>query len=378
MACLQIFTCLYADASIRKLPLSSPEHDWMDEQIKEDFAQVEVNGIQFNDFERAWEGCKTSDYCRFQVINSKVYGAKGAIKDLLETMVRNYSVPDVDFIYCYYDCNSGGPIPIFGSAKKRGAYNAIQFVDKFYDILCQDIGWNDHHKGWNELIHIMVDAKYKWPWHQKIGKVFWRGTPSDLWGCGGAYKTASWNVAPRGKCVYLSKYVAPEDIDAAFVPFFKIHNLVDDYQSFTATVPMSEFVQHVDHLRYKYQLNLDGMTATYPGLHWRLLSGCLTFKQETDDEMWYYKGIKPWVHYIPVKIDCSDLIEKIHWAKANDDEAHKIALNAQLFTVKNLMPEHILLYCYKVLLKYASLQKFTPKPYTEFQTPHPGPHSKPR
>ena len=28
---------------------------------------------------------------------------------------------------------------------------------------------------------------------------------------------------------------------------------------------------------------------------------------------------KPWVHYIPVKMDLSDLEEKIEWARENDE-----------------------------------------------------------
>lgn len=34
---------------------------------------------------------------------------------------------------------------------------------------------------------------------------------------------------------------------------------------------------------------------------------------------WYYDILKPWVHYVPVKRDLSDLVEKIEWLKENDD-----------------------------------------------------------
>ena len=36
---------------------------------------------------------------------------------------------------------------------------------------------------------------------------------------------------------------------------------------------------------------------------------------------------KPWVHYIPAKIDSSDLQEKINWARENDEELQKISKN---------------------------------------------------
>jgi hypothetical protein len=35
----------------------------------------------------------------------------------------------------------------------------------------------------------------------------------------------------------------------------------------------------------------------------------------------------PWVHYVPVKSDMSDLVEKVKWLKENDEEAFQIAHN---------------------------------------------------
>jgi hypothetical protein len=113
-------------------------------------------------------------------------------------------------------------------------------------------------------------------------------------------------------------------------------------------------------LPYKYQALLDGVTCTYPGSQWRLLSGCLTFKQESDAIMWFYPELIPWVHYIPLKNDLHDVVGKIYWARKNDAKAYEIAMNARTFALTHLMPEHILLYCYKALLKYASLQRFFP------------------
>jgi len=83
-------------------------------------------------------------------------------------------------------------------------------------------------------------------------------------------------------------------------------------------------------------------------------------KQETQNVQWFYTQLKPWIHYIPVEEDLSDLIEKIQWAIDNDEASKIIAQNAHTFVEENLMPEHVALYCYKVLVKYASLQKFSP------------------
>lgn len=38
-----------------------------------------------------------------------------------------------------------------------------------------------------------------------------------------------------------------------------------------------------------------------------------------------YMALKPWKHYVPIKRNLSDLLEKIEWAKEHDEEAKKIA-----------------------------------------------------
>ncbi len=38
-----------------------------------------------------------------------------------------------------------------------------------------------------------------------------------------------------------------------------------------------------------------------------------------------YSQFKPWVHFVPIKRDFSDLIEQVQWAIQNDAEAQRIA-----------------------------------------------------
>jgi hypothetical protein len=120
------------------------------------------------------------------------------------------------------------------------------------------------------------------------------------------------------------------------------------------------FVPWEEVLHYKYQMIIDGVTCSFPATQWKLLSGSLCFKQDSEDIQYYYDELIPWTHYIPVNHDLSDLKEKILWARAHDEEAQKIAQNGREFVLTHLMPEDILLYCYKALCKYAQLQRFTP------------------
>lgn len=81
--------------------------------------------------------------------------------------------------------------------------------------------------------------------------------------------------------------------------------------------------------RYKYLLNLHGndVSSSFP---FTLYSNSVAlhpypFKWEV---IYYGDGIKPWVHFIPLRHDLSDLEEKLIWCKNNDDECKRIAERA--------------------------------------------------
>jgi len=47
----------------------------------------------------------------------------------------------------------------------------------------------------------------------------------------------------------------------------------------------------------------------------------VTLKIESDFAQYFYGDLKPYVHYVPVKKDYSDLISQIEWLRQNDDVA---------------------------------------------------------
>ena len=123
------------------------------------------------------------------------------------------------------------------------------------------------------------------------------------------------------------------------------------------------------HTQYKYQINIDGTVAAYR-FPYLMAGGSLILKQDSGYYEHFYHKLVPWVHYIPgvlskwvmlkvycmcnlfvcvtVKQDISDLVEKLEWAKENDDSAKEIATNAVHLTMEELLPQK--LYCYIALL----------------------------
>ena len=69
---------------------------------------------------------------------------------------------------------------------------------------------------------------------------------------------------------------------------------------------------------------------------------------------WWYIYMEPWVHYIPLEEDLSDLKDKINWARDNDEKVKEIVANGNALVAKWINPE--LMYCYyaKAFEKYAA------------------------
>lgn len=88
----------------------------------------------------------------------------------------------------------------------------------------------------------------------------------------------------------------------------------------------------VEQSRYKYVLNIDGHVSAFR-LSLELGMGSVVLLQEhtqgtTNYRMWFHRSLIPYVHYVPVRKDLSDVLEKIEWCIQNDDQCRQIAQNA--------------------------------------------------
>ncbi len=334
--------------------------DWMEGAIHRDFQRYERRGVSRELLEKTWASCKKyKEFLRYQIIDGNVYGPESNIKYFLIEIAKRYPIPNVDFIYYNEDRirkqffkrkKHRQSAPIFVSAKEKNMDQVILFAEWNYDIRNED-------EGWNFLIRKVNEEAFRWPWKKKVNKLFWRGKPWDTQHFG-EYSFANFKKFPRGFLVAESRKF-PQWIDAAFSEY-PDRCKYDPVRSEKEMGPIKA-VPWEEVFHYKYQIILDGVTCSFPAAHWKLFSGCLSFKQESKNIEYFYGELKPWVHYVPLKQDLSDLYLKLQWAKEHDEEARQIASNAKEFVLTHLMPEHILLYGYKALCKYATLQKFIPE-----------------
>ena len=72
----------------------------------------------------------------------------------------------------------------------------------------------------------------------------------------------------------------------------------------------------------------------------------------------FYDALEPYINYIPLKKDLSDIFEKLEWLKTNDDKAEIISKNATALCQKALMPNDFDNYIATTLNEYHLLQNF--------------------
>jgi hypothetical protein len=105
---------------------------------------------------------------------------------------------------------------------------------------------------------------------------------------------------------------------------------------------------------HKYLAVVDGNSWSARYQWFMLDSRSLVFYNGIFDD-WFMWRLKPWVHYVPFKLDLTDLEEKIDWVRKNDARAKKIADNAHTFANKYLRDEDLKCYAGLLMLEYASL-----------------------
>jgi Glycosyl transferase family 90 len=86
-----------------------------------------------------------------------------------------------------------------------------------------------------------------------------------------------------------------------------------------------------DMLSYKAIIMLEGNDVS-SGLKWALYSNSVVLTQTPTKTSWAMEELlEPWVHYVPLADDLSDVEEKMQWIIDNDEEAQMIALRGKLW-----------------------------------------------
>lgn len=317
----------------QKLSAGLPE--WATAQIQEDLSKFQA--ITTADLDLFFEkNKKFMRIVRFKIKDGKINligpetggppqvimhrEVRVALLDILEFLLRHHYIPkNLDFIVDLSDFAmirkekllENKPVPVFTFAK-----DALKPIEKDL-ILIPD---------WMNLRTIVKikteikEATLKHPWDSKQSKAFWRGGPNDETGF-------------RKKIVAFSK-LHPEIVDASF-----------------SYLKKNDFITPADQLKFKYLLMIDGARGAWERFVWQLQANSLVMKHNSTHIQWYYKGVQPYIHYIPIQ-DEQDLTQKIAWAETHPDEVLKIITNANNFAEANFSLEDFYHYYIVLLNQY--------------------------
>jgi len=303
---------------------------WARKQIEEDlkkFSNITKNDL--NQYET--ENRKLSNMiARFQIQNKKVvyktdshvprvyYHPRDVMEFVLAYLAEHEYIRDTDFILALSDFflpAGKKPVPIFTFAKD------LNIPIERDQILIPD---------WQNLGSVVgmrkkiAKAKLLHPWNTKKNRLFWRG---------GRVNTSKF----REEFVSFSK-LHPDLIDAEFLSTY-------------GTVDNKKFIPPEDHLKYKYLISIDGYRASWERLVWHLYSNSLVFKEKSSQVQWFYKGIKPYVHYVPVT-NQNSILGGIQWAEENPERVQSIIHDAEKFVENNLSLEDMYHYIIVLLEEY--------------------------
>jgi hypothetical protein len=280
------------------------------------------------------------------VSGKEIKGGKSFINAICQ-LAELVPLPYIDFVISFNDSFYHVPAlssckgPLFSFAKRSQDRGIILIPD--HAALA----------GYIEEKEELEKGNTSYPWHLKKNKALWRGVNSGfLPGSLDFMNPNNFQQYPRVILCKLSKENS-DLLDAGFTSLTHVGLQMKEILNRLGYV--KDYVSISEHLKYKYQILIDGYTCAWHRGYWQLFSNCVMIKQTSPDFQWYYGELEPYVHFIPVDNQLNDLIEKIKWAQQHDNEVKQIVQNANHFADTHLNYEDIMLYIYLLLTEYAKL-----------------------
>lgn len=188
-------------------------------------------------------------------------------------------------------------------------------------------------------------------WEDRLDTVFWRGSTT-----GSPPETDLAENKRAALCLMASHY--PDDrLD------FGISRVVQFSPAWSEAAYAAGIVK--DHVpwqsldRYRFHVDIDGNTNSWPGLFSKLLSGGVVLKVASEHgyRQWYHDRLRPWLHYVPVRADFSDLIDIVRHLRAHLFCAERIGRQGRQFA-RSLTWESELSLGGEIVAAYATRRAF--------------------
>ena len=185
--------------------------------------------------------------------------------------------------------------------------------------------------------------EYDIPFQKKKDTLIWRGVTT------GAKNNDLENSQNPKRFWLVKKYFSEDWCDIGFNKI--VQNNTDYSKYLKGSLSMQE------QLKSKFIISMEGNDVA-SGLKWQLYSNSVVLMPKPTVVSWAMEDtLKPYVHYIPLKDDLSDLREVFEWAKNNPEQCELIAKNATRYIESFLDEENEVKVEREVLKRY--LQNIT-------------------
>jgi len=230
--------------------------------------------------------------------------------------------------------------------KFRVLYGDINYCSKCFPVITKSrpvgcglnmISWIHYSRHFETLNHRGVNMlrKVDMPYLQKHDIAVWRGTTTGVWTNESDIldRMMMMNNPSFTRQIFVSKYFdSPDPIDIGLAHCGG--QTASKCQYYNKYVKGDKTIKEM--LQNKFLISLEGNDVA-TGLKWMLASNSVVFMPAPGRESWVLEShLKPWVHYVPLLMDGSDLMEKIMHAKANPDQMMNIIKNAKQYINKFL------------------------------------------
>ena len=294
-----------------------------------------------------------------------------AIRDFLNTLTTERVIPDCDFfinkrdypvmVEGKYEPNNhiydSKTQPLLSHAYERYApIFSFSAADRHSDIIMPTVDdWIRVASSESRFFPRSGNDYYPFPkeveWSKKRNSAVWRGSST------GAGVTVETNkrlklckIAERlmltGSNVSVDAGITswkrrPRKIEGvAGLQTIDVHSL---NMSLVGKIPFNR------HANYKYIIHVEGHVAAYR-LGAELGLGSVVIIVDGEYKLWFQRFLKEGIHYIGVKQDLSNLVEKIEWLQNNDEKAKRIAEHGKLFFDTYLCKNGILDYMQNTII----------------------------
>jgi hypothetical protein len=348
---LSIFpSLLFGNQWTDKLQSLPPQ--WMKECIDQDFQPYSTAAISKSRLDKFFEKYSAELHLvRFTLQNNLIFIHKkfqnqnaevriASIRFALEKITETVPLPNISFIISMHDgIKTKEKLPIFVMAKLVESTNLLLIPD--FDALTaryQVLKGSDITKNIN-------------PWKRKKSVLIWRGSTAQCTLNADSQPMTDHNLHLFSRvrlCQLSLEY--PHLINAKFTFLVQGGEKIPFLQKL-----QGNYVSYESLCSCKYQILIDGNSASYSCSGWRFFSNSVVFKPESQWVQWYFPELKPMIHYVPVKDNLDDLVDKVIWAQNHDREAQEIASQARQFAMTHLTIQDNWLYLYLLLQKYSHL-----------------------